>query len=328
MRVVSVVMGFAILLGLLTTQRALSDVTGVSSRGVASAPYCVIDSRGSGEGLGEFSPPGASLLRVLRQLVAPAKVVAVTNPYPARGSWHLAEAALKLPTGYHPSVVAGKDWLAQTIANPPATCRDAKLILTGYSQGAQVTGDVYQGGGTRHVVAVVLFGDPYFNGKDSEADRGSYRAARHGGLGTRAPYAASSRGHVFSYCHADDPVCQNRSNPIAKFTWHNNYDKLNEPGEAANAIAKLLAPVTANAPERDCGSEANGAGSQFAIAIRAQGVGCDATFVIVKQFIHQRRMGAPGLESVQGWPKWRCQYYDGSSGGCISGQAWIYFKFS
>jgi hypothetical protein len=90
---------------------------------------------------------------VLRQLVGARELEAVPNPYPARGGWHLVEAKLKLPTGYHPSVVAGKKWLAKAIMTPPATCENAALLVTGYSQGAQVAADVYQAGGRRAVFA-------------------------------------------------------------------------------------------------------------------------------------------------------------------------------
>jgi acetylxylan esterase len=233
----------ALLVLVISAGAVFSDSSSASRQ--ASAGYCVIDSRGSGEPLGTLSPPGAAFVRVLRQLVAPAEVAVVTNPYPARGGWpHLIEAGLKLPTGYHPSVVEGKGWLSAAIANPPAGCHSGKLILTGYSQGAQVTADVFENGSIRDVLAVVLFGDPYFNGSDSHADRTNsqvpFTKDRHGALGRRPLFAPSSYGHVFSFCHGGDPVCQVASNPLAWTTWHNNYDKLSEPADAAGRIVALI----------------------------------------------------------------------------------------
>ena len=54
------------------------------------------------------------------------------------------------------------------------------IVLVGYSQGAQVTADVYQRDLTdaqrQMVAAIVLFGNPYFNRHDSAADRGATAA--------------------------------------------------------------------------------------------------------------------------------------------------------
>jgi hypothetical protein len=230
---------------------SLTDIP--SSRQLAGAAYCVIDSRGSGEALGDVGRPAAVFVRVFRHLVAPARVEVVSNPYPARGGWpRLIAAGMKLPIGYRPSVVAGKDWLSAAIARPPSTCAGAKLILTGYSQGAQAAADVFQNGGTRNVLALVLFGDPYFNGSDAHADKPNaevpYSRGRRGALGRRPPFASSSYGHVFSFCHGGDPVCQITSNLVAWTTWHTNYDKLGEPARAANAIAKLIGGLRPSEP--------------------------------------------------------------------------------
>ena len=158
----------------------------------------------------------------------------IANTYPAKGNFSLLGAALHTGGSYYSSVVQGKDWLSNEIATIGARCPSAKMILTGYSQGAQVTADVYQNGSTSHVLAVVLFGDPYFNSRDSRVDRGNFRVGPKGGLGSRPKF---NGGHVLSYCHANDPVCQFGSNPIALFTNHSNYDKLNEPAQAAQAVA-------------------------------------------------------------------------------------------
>ena len=122
------------------------------------------------------------------------------------------------------------------------------VLLTGYSQGAQVTADVYQNGSTRNVLGVVLFGDPYFNPKDPAVDRGDYsrHPGRDGWFGARIRFGTEpgvvSRGRVISYCHDGDPVCQGPLPPQdwpAFLTYHNNYDRLNEPATAARFFAQL-----------------------------------------------------------------------------------------
>jgi Tol biopolymer transport system component len=196
--------------------------------------YYILDSRGSGESGGAISPPGFHFFEVFKQLKYPKTVKVIANTYPARGNFSLVGALLHTGGSYHASVVQGRDWLSSELATISKICPKTKMILTGYSQGAQVTGDVYQNGSTSHVLAVVLFGDPYFNSRDSRVDRGSFRVGPKGGLGSRPKF---NGGHVLSYCHANDPVCQFGSNPTARFANHGTYDKLNEPSQAAQVVA-------------------------------------------------------------------------------------------
>lgn len=221
-------------------------LTSRSAGGLSTAcpAFLLIDSRGSGEPLGSLSPPGAAFSDVLRSLLAPTKLVRLGNPYPARGGFRiLLGAKLHVPGAYFHSVKKGKAWLRSEIAEKSRDCPETKLILTGYSQGAQVAGDVLQRYGPfPNVAATVLFGDPYFNGRDP-VDRGHprFRTGVNGGLGKRPRF---TENRVLSYCHSNDPVCQNTANPIALFTWHDNYDKLGEPAAAARTVAKWLGLLT------------------------------------------------------------------------------------
>ena len=232
----------------------LAIVLVATSEGVASyaancTPYLVIDSRGSGELEGAISPPGSKFFQEFQRLHpsgAHTTVGVVTNPYPAAGIWSFAGAALQLPGPYHSSVVQGKNWLSGEISTISRTCPDTKMLLTGYSQGAQVTADVYQNGSQRNVLGVALFGDPYFNSRDS-VDGGSYERGLDGGLGTRRLFTPSERPHVLSYCHQHDPVCQSPYSfaefGIYRFSRHNNYDKLDEPEQAARYFTALVGPL-------------------------------------------------------------------------------------
>lgn len=123
--------------------------------------HTVIDSRGSGENnivhghvIPEISPPAASFASELRHEHPSSSVSLISNPYPAVGLWGSVREVINLigaglgvgPLGaYHASVVAGENWLRTEIQNQVNTCGGrTNLILIGYSQGAQVTGDVYQ----------------------------------------------------------------------------------------------------------------------------------------------------------------------------------------
>ena len=179
--------------------------------------------------------------------------------YPAVSvkSWTGLGAKLKVPGAYHKSVVKGKDWLRTRVKRKIDNCGGRTLIvLSGYSQGAQVVGDVYQelerNGKARHIFGVVLFGDPYFNpypgGRGSSMGKWRHnegvpgklsKQGTGGALGRRPTYKASSN-RVRSYCHKTDPVCQagtRSSNPFKPFQNHENYAKTGpgEPGEATDA---------------------------------------------------------------------------------------------
>jgi Cutinase len=182
--------------------------------------YMVIDSRGSGESAGTASPPGAAFAHEFRRLHPTQRVAVLKNPYPAVGLWgswreilNLIGAGLGIGRigAYHDSVVEGKRWLREHLASETTICPRTKLLLSGYSQGAQVAADVYQrsvsAAERSHILAVVLFGDPYFNVSDAASDRGTFaRHGRSGVLGRRPTFGGDRR--VLSYCHLHDPVCQ------------------------------------------------------------------------------------------------------------------------
>jgi hypothetical protein len=143
---------------------------------------------------------------------------------------------------YTGSVNDGKKALEQTVSDEERICPKIKLVLVGYSQGAQVVGDVYQRNLTSQqrsrIVGVVLFGDPYFNPNDNAADESSFDPTRHGVLGTRGTYPANANGRVFSICHVHDPICQGPGS--IDFNQHGNYQSDSWVGTAAAYIAKKL----------------------------------------------------------------------------------------
>lgn len=70
--------------------------------------------------------------------------------------------------GYQRSVAKGEANLRAKIKSVTDNCADTQLVLSGYSQGAQVTGNVYRSlpaDQRDRVLGVALFGDPLLNGK-------------------------------------------------------------------------------------------------------------------------------------------------------------------
>jgi hypothetical protein len=107
-------------------------------------------------------------------------------------------------------VQKGKKWLTAQVDELLA-CQAPKtwIVLVGYSQGAQVVGDVYQSlsrSARDRIAGVVLFGDPYFNGH-SQATFGGFDYHSNGVLGTR-PIFRTHLHRIRSYCFKRDYICQ------------------------------------------------------------------------------------------------------------------------
>jgi hypothetical protein len=189
--------------------------------------YVIYDSRGSGEEKNEVSNPGRGFVRGFRErlndLHAGKRFTVVANLYPAVGvwSWNPLKVGQRLNGfgallhvdqigAYKGSEREGEKKLRVMIENQvDSFCGKGKtkIILLGYSQGAQVAGNVYADLNARerkHVVAVTLWGDPLYNHRDRQADREN--RPLDGSLGTRGQFPDG--GKVFSHCNTHDPICQ------------------------------------------------------------------------------------------------------------------------
>jgi hypothetical protein len=235
------------------------------------APACprfkVYDSRGSGEKKGAISKPGSKFLlgflERLRSLHGTGRVEHQLNSYDAVGVWSFPDHAGELLNGlgavlhagqigdYWESVRGGEEKLRTFISRQlnSACGRSArtKMILLGYSQGAQVTGNVYQDLypqmdklERRQIGAVVLWGDPRFNPLDLKANREDHR--RVGLLGPRSKF--SDPEQVFSYCNTHDPICQ-EPQPAADYLHyrgkeHSLYWTTDQAKNNGSAVASFL----------------------------------------------------------------------------------------
>lgn len=194
--------------------------------------------------------------------------------YPAVGVLNVDGllAAERVGGKYHNSVVAGKRELRRLINANIDECRGStKLIISGYSQGAQVAADVFQEfendkrGRGAYIYALILFGDPYFNSGDDGAGA-SWGARRHvkgrdGSLGRRGGFTSKYRGRVRSYCHRKDPICQGDRPTVQisatlsawkvdmgrqlasgrlSFAEHNNYHEVDEAQDAGRWLSTKL----------------------------------------------------------------------------------------
>ncbi|KAG6829501.1 hypothetical protein H0H87_011234 [Tephrocybe sp. NHM501043] len=110
-------------------------------------------------------------------------------------------------TDYLESESSGVIAMKSRLAATASSCPDTKIVLMGYSQGAQVSGDVLasNASGSNKVVAAILMGDPgHIRGESFQ--KGT--ANQLNGLFPRAPGALNTFASVInSFCDIGDPFC-------------------------------------------------------------------------------------------------------------------------
>ncbi len=160
----------------------------------------------------------------------------------------VAIRAVKYPaalTPYEPSVVKGDEAIKAELEEEVAKCPGQKILLLGYSQGAQIVGDVLGGGGgnakylgegdgkesppaaksaTEKVVGVIQYGDPrripnqsFDVGTDVKAE-GIFPRKQNQLLTAFAP-------DIQSYCDNGDPFCAKGDDLEAHLDYVEKYDK-------------------------------------------------------------------------------------------------------
>jgi acetylxylan esterase len=148
-------------------------------------------------------------------------------------------------TPYEPSVTAGDTAIKAQLEEEVATCPSQKIVLLGYSQGAQIVGDVLGGGGgnakdfgegdgpqtppassaaTSHVVGVIQYGDPRRIPNQS-FDVGTDKGAT--GIFPRLSnqLLTSFAPDIQSYCDNGDPFCAKGFDLEAHLDYVEKYDK-------------------------------------------------------------------------------------------------------
>jgi acetylxylan esterase len=148
-------------------------------------------------------------------------------------------------TPYEPSVTAGDAAIKKQLEEEASKCPSQKIVLLGYSQGAQIVGDVLGGGGgnppylgvgdgpksspasssaTSHVVGVIQYGDPRripnqsFDVGNDKGATGIFPRLSSQSLSAFAP-------DIQSYCDTGDPFCAKGLNLEAHLDYVEKYDK-------------------------------------------------------------------------------------------------------
>ncbi|KAK7932286.1 hypothetical protein PG985_002998 [Apiospora marii] len=157
---------------------------------------------------------------------------------------------------YCKSVGSGVDFALKSLEAYAAACPDSKMVLTGYSQGAHLMGDVLSGAGglipnqnctqattaplaaavAKKVMAVTLFGDVRHTGNQT------YNLAAGAGKSGILPRAGAQltglnvhSDKIHSWCNGEDPVCSSGNDMDQHLTYFDQFT----PDAAAFIKSKL-----------------------------------------------------------------------------------------
>lgn len=181
----------------------------------------------------------------------------------------------KPDNSYTQGMKQGAKSLVDRISARHAACGDMRFVLSGYSQGtdALAHGLAKLTAAQKHlIVAMVSFGDPFFNNSDTVADRGTYYTDHYGTFGKRAKWSKLIDAPVFSYCRKGDIACNldvsapnpysptglpflatedfkvlGMNPPFDPLHIHSSYYLTSVPNQAADDVAGVLNPNCAPA---------------------------------------------------------------------------------
>ena len=222
----------------------LSACPSVQFYGVRGSGETTSDGDGYGTTVQEFEQTLATLVPGLS--ATPIDYPAVSVGY---------TGAFYYKNTYKNSVAAGENALQTALIVFWSKCPGSYVMLAGYSQGAQVAGDVADTltkTQRAHIAAVVLFGDPRFNPRQTQVNvpglgynpklEGIYQFANK----QMRQVPADLVPRVHSYCLQGDPICNYKlqyavtCGLYSSLCPHLYYQKLSYPNDAADWAAGLL----------------------------------------------------------------------------------------
>lgn len=170
------------------------------------------------------------------------KIAAAANEYPASlFKW------TDLTNAYIHSVEDGAKRGLADLNELARLCPRASLVLSGYSEGADVIHRVMfdlSARVQRRVKAVVLYGDPFFDAREGYVKAsGDYLPSQVGiwrqGAFAHHAIGARYRDETFSWCRRQDLVSQGVHAGISPFAPHMSYEALATRGAADQVLSRL-----------------------------------------------------------------------------------------
>lgn len=226
--------------------------------GCAAAVFYGVKGSGENSSSASMGPTITTLARLLKNdLGGSVKMTEVPVSYPAVSALAAIDGGLFNHVNYQTSRDDGVTALGGLIISQLAKCPGTRIVLAGYSQGADVVGKYLASGlpslVTSHIAGVALFGDPRFNPASTSIDAGSFNKkygpvfgkfplfpAEHHAEGRRPLLPASLRGATISVCDKGDLICN--------YTWSNAVHCFHVSAWAkfyASIVAHVVVPVPA-----------------------------------------------------------------------------------
>jgi Cutinase len=193
--------------------------------------------RGSGESANQQMAMGSTLFELYNRIRRDNPHTDITGygmPYAANtiGKANTSDASTRL---------------SRLLNNRSRRCPGERLIVAGYSLGAQIVGDAAQNPATTrladHLAGIVILSDPRFNPRDTATATGTFDP-RYGGTPPRAAFPAALAPKIHSYCRRHDQICQH-GDPQANKSEHALY----APQQTCKA-AKILETAARLQPAR------------------------------------------------------------------------------
>jgi cutinase len=207
---------------------ASADVTSPAPLAALSqcAPVTFYGVKGSGENSAS-SPMGESITAVAKflrnDLLGTVRMTTVPVSYPAVSVFDAIDDGLLNGVNYPTSRAHGVLALGGLLAGQIKKCPSTRLVLAGFSQGADVIGAYLDGkvpsGVRKQIAGVALLGDPRFNPHDAKVDAGSFNP-KFGPLlgkfpvppnkhreGSRRVLPVPFNAETMSVCNKGDPIC-------------------------------------------------------------------------------------------------------------------------
>ncbi len=128
---------------------------------------------------------------------------------------------------YRESVIDGARALPVVLDELVAACPAARLLIAGYSQGAQLITLADLGGLVAGIDAVLLLANPVFSPGDASTKRGDFDPER-GGLFGQVDLDAGLAERTIQVCLDADPFCQAGSLGVFVHTFGYHGEALNE----------------------------------------------------------------------------------------------------
>lgn len=160
---------------------------------------------------------------------------------------------------YCTAVTEGTGNGKQQITAYAAKCPNSKLVLSGYSEGADVVGDIMAGGGGTYdghcattspldassdavcqLAAVMVFGNPrHVPNTSYNVDSGVAGLGQYPRTPEQAAILASYADKLHDWCNINDPTCANGLGTNQAEPWHTNYFDLVTDEAASWAVSKI-----------------------------------------------------------------------------------------